>query len=219
MTVTSDKTLFQSVIKMIDALAASGNYNTIIHILSLLCLFSVLNQTPLQQQPSLPAADENAVSDNPLQKLLGSLMKTDGGSAAPGASPLSGALGAALGSPDLLGSLLPLLGNPQIKSKINPANIASVMGMINNLGGLGGLANLGGGLAAAAQAATEKNEAKPKAEKKTPEEAPAPSKQQPDENAAEKNETTPERPIAEKPPLPAGDRRPANRFLNWKTNF
>lgn len=217
MTVTSDKTLFQSVIKMMDSLSASGNYDTIVHILSLLCLFSVLNQTPMQN--TLPAANEGPAPDNPLQKLLGSLMKTDGNNASAGGNPLSSALGAALGSPDLLSSLLPLLSNPQIKSKINPANIASVMGMINNLGGLGGLANLGGALTPSpAQTNNEKNEAKVKAEKKTLEPETSFSDSS-DQQSQLPEQSTAEKPLEEKHPPAAGEKRSANRFLNWKTNF
>lgn len=225
MTVTSDKTLFQSVIHMVDSLSADGNYDAIIHILSLLCLFSVLNRPAVNQPSAIPlATGQSAAAGNPLQKLLGDLMKGGGATAGGGGgSPLSGALGAALGSPDLLMSLLPLLNNPQIKSKINPANIASVMGIINNMGGLGGLAglaNLGGNAAAGGAApGNEKNEdAKPKPEKKTPDEeasppipinTPAPASAPP----------PPEEVVDEKKPVPTPELKPANRFLKWKTNF
>lgn len=217
MTVTSDQNLFQSVIKMIDSLSTTGNYDTIIHILSLLCLFSVLNQAPAQATPLI--STNNQASGNPLQKLLGDLMKPPDGNNSNNSNPLGGALGAALSSPDLLSSLLPLLNNPQIKSKINPANIASVMGMLNNLGGMGGLGGLGalGGLAT--NPTQEKVEVKPKAEKKTPETESSISNSS--EQKSSSSETPiPEKNIEEKTPLtPNIEKKSASRFLNWKTNF
>jgi hypothetical protein len=117
---TPDKTLFQSVIKMIDSLSTTGNYDTIINVLSLLCLLSILNKNTDQISNALPTSTISQ-NDNPIQKILGELTKGGGGG---------------LGSPDMLMTLLPLLNNPQIKSKLNPTNIASVMGMINNLGNI-----------------------------------------------------------------------------------
>ncbi|WP_110956202.1 hypothetical protein [Anaerosinus massiliensis] len=182
---TSDKMLFQSVIKMIDSLSTAGNYDTIVHILSLLCLLSIsnntANQTIISSTPPM-----NQSNDNPIQKLLGDLTKGGNG----------------LGSPDMLMSLLPLLNNPQIKSKINPTSIASVMGIINNLGNV--------------TSPTKEDTIKTKSEKESPTEAPAPPspiEPKKEEVEIESNTTSPEV-VSED-----SEKKSATRFLNWKTNF
>ncbi|MDF2565825.1 MAG: hypothetical protein K0Q53_2229 [Massilibacillus sp.] len=185
---TPDKTLFQSVIKMIDSLSTTGNYDTIINVLSLLCLLSILNKNTGQVSNALPTSTISQ-NDNPIQKILGELTK--GG-------------GAGLGSPDMLMTLLPLLNNPQIKSKLNPTNIASVMGMINNLGGINPPTT-------AAKVDTSKN--KPEKEELSPDLSPiTPS--------AEKIKTENE---SKSPPTELAneesEKKSTNRFLNWKTNF
>lgn len=181
---TSDKMLFQSVIKMIDNLSTAGNYDTIVHILSLLCLLSIsnntANQTIISSTPPM-----NQSNDNPIQKLLGDLTKGSNG----------------LGSPDMLMSLLPLLNNPQIKSKINPTSIASVMGIINNLGNV---------------TSPKEDTIKTKTEKESPpEEASPPSPIEPkkEEVESESNTTSPSI-VSEE-----SEKKSATRFLNWKTNF
>lgn len=205
MTTTSDRTSFQSIIKMLDSLSSTGNYDTMINVLALLCLFSILNKGTVSQASagSIGAPAAAGAGGNPLQKILGELTKGDGGGLGGG---LGGALGAALGSPDMLMSLLPLLNNPQIKSKINPANIASVMGMINNLGGAGN------------NEKPEPAKAKPeKPEKKATvlEPTVAPPIEQTLKTAAE--------PLVAKSieaPSPEEQvKKVSNRFLNWKTNF
>lgn len=213
MTISSDKNSFQSIMRMVDSLSSTGNYDTIINILSLMCLFSVLNRNTGTQSAGAPVEAASGGGTNPLQKILGELTKGDGAGALGGAlgGPLGGALGAALGSPDMLMSLLPLLNNPQIKSKLNPANIASVMGMLNNLGGSGG----------------EKTDAqKGKVEKFEKQEKKTPNPETPD--IAPIEQPTPPPPeslipklvevkndIPEKEP----EKKPGSRFLNWKTNF
>lgn len=182
---TPDKTLFQSVIKMIDSLSTTGNYDTIINVLSLLCLLSILNKNTGQAVPaSLPSTINQ--NDNPLQKILGELTKGGGG----------------LGSPDMLMTLLPLLNNPQIKSKLNPTNIASVMGMINNLGGI----NTNN-----TKADTPKN--KPEKEEPPPD--------LPQVAPLEENIKLEDEPKSPPPELTNEDseKKSTNRFLNWKTNF
>jgi len=183
---TPDKTLFQSVIKMIDSLSTTGNYDTIINVLSLLCLLSILNknteQVAISSTPSIISQN-----DNPIQKILGELTKGGGG----------------LGSPDMLMTLLPLLNNPQIKSKLNPTNIASVMGMINNLGGI-----------------NTTNTAKVDTSKNSPEKEEASPDPLPVSPPAEKIKIEDE----SKSPSPEltnedSEKRSTNRFLNWKTNF
>jgi len=182
---TPDKTLFQSVIKMIDSLSSTGNYDTIINVLSLLCLLSILNKNTGQAVPASPPSTINQ-NDNPIQKILGELTKGGGG----------------LGSPDMLMTLLPLLNNPQIKSKLNPTNIASVMGMINNLGGI------------------NTNNTKVDTPKNKPEKEEPPPDIPQVAPLEEKNKLEDET----KSPLPEltnedSEKKSTNRFLNWKTNF
>ncbi|SFM23347.1 hypothetical protein [Pelosinus propionicus] len=121
-------TLFQSIAHMIDNVANEGTgYDTLIHLLSLLCILHILNRTqpmataPMIQNSSTIAANN---STNPLHKLLGELTKSSGVGDGGGGGP----------TPDMLMSLLPLLNNPQIKSKLNPANISSILGVLGNLG-------------------------------------------------------------------------------------
>lgn len=119
------RTLLQSITLMIDNIANEGTgYDTLINILSLLCILHILNRTqPLTTAPAAQASPAaNNSTANTLQKLLGELTK--GGSEG-GGGP----------SPDMLMTLLPLLNNPQIKSKLNPANISSILGVLGNLGG------------------------------------------------------------------------------------
>lgn len=202
MTTTSDRTSFQSIIKMLDSLSATGNYDTMINVLALLCLFSILNKNTTPQVTAVPAGAPAAAGGNPLQKILGELTKGDGGGLG---GSLGGALGAALGSPDMLMSLLPLLNNPQIKSKINPANIASVMGMINNLGGTGNNEKV------------DPPKAKPeKSEKKTS--IPEPSVSPPIEQTIATPSETLAAKVSETPAEEQG-KKVSSRFLNWKTNF
>jgi len=109
---------------MIDNIAHEGTgYDTLIHVLSLLCILNILNRTqPSTAAPIIQNSPTNNTT-NPLHKLLGELTKggADGGGGGP--------------SPDMLMTLLPLLNNPQIKSKLNPANISSILGVLGNLGG------------------------------------------------------------------------------------
>ena len=121
-----NNSLLQTVTNMIGNIANEGHgYDTLINVLSLLCLLLILNRT----KPSTAAPFSQSISpqppSNPLQKILGDLTKNTDAS---GGGP----------SPDMLMSLLPLLNNPQVKSKLNPANISSILGMLGNLGGGGG---------------------------------------------------------------------------------
>lgn len=106
--------LLNSVVRMVEAAVNDGaGYDTLIHVLSLLCLVSILNHGHTRGAQAAPAGGAN-----PLHKLLGDLTKGDGGG---------------LG-PDALVSLLPLLNSPQLKNKLNPATIGAVMGLLNNMG-------------------------------------------------------------------------------------
>ena len=132
-------TLLRSVTRMLDSAANDGTgYESLIPVLSLVCLVSILNRGQSSAAPAVPAS-----TANPLQKLLGDLGKGEGG----------------LG-PETLMSLLPLLNSPQIKSKINPTTISAVMSLLGNMGNLGG--NLGGNQG---NSGDKSEKAEPKAEK------------------------------------------------------
>ncbi len=211
----SDSNFPQAITHLVEALSASGNYEALVQILSLLCLFSISNR------PVPSSSIASAAPENPLQRLLGDLGK--GG-----------------GTPDMLSSLLPLLANPQLKSKLNPANLSSIMGMINSLaGGLKPpmMPKAANGLApsnAPAVQTTVQTTPPPKKSGDTPasvqeSETTAPSGVKNDA----KTEALPT--PSEKPPVsaptaappaetenkkePTPPVRPANRYLNWKTNF
>ncbi|GMB00601.1 hypothetical protein [Pelosinus sp. IPA-1] len=174
----SPNTMLETVTHMIDNITKEGTgYDTLVHILSLLCILHILNRT----QPSTAAPIQNspATSANPLHKLLGELTKSGEGGGGP--------------SPDMLMSLLPLLNNPQIKSKLNPANISNMLGLLNNLGG--------GNNEKAESTKTEK------VEKKDPPAAAVTSSlaESPMHNS-----------IQDPDPL---DKKDLGRSLNWKTTF
>jgi len=121
-----NNSLLQTVTHMVNNIANEGNgYDTLINVLSLLCLFLILNRTQSSAAPlshNIPQSISPTTPTNPLQKILGELTKsTDGSAGGP--------------SPDMLMSLLPLLNNPQVKSKLNPANISNILGMLSNFGG------------------------------------------------------------------------------------
>ncbi|MCE5287522.1 MAG: hypothetical protein LLG02_17000 [Pelosinus sp.] len=182
---TSDKTLINSVIRMLDTLTNdNSHYDTLIQVLALLCILSIVNRP---QQSKISATTTASTTDNPIQKILGQLTKGEDANA-----------------PDMLMSLLPLLNNPQLKSKLNPANISSVLGLINNLGG-----------------GSEKASAKPdKAEKSkieaSPSITPLPQTHAPEPTAPlTANTDTPAAAAVDQ-----GDtEKHASRSLNWKSNF
>jgi hypothetical protein len=172
-------TIMQSVTRMLNNTVNEGaDYDTLIHVLSLVCLVSILNrsQTPAAQAPAAAAP-----AGNPLTKLLGDLTKGEGGGT------------------ETLMSLLPLLNNPQIKSKLNPATLSAVFGLLNNLGDKGDK--------------SDKQEAKAeKAEEKAEARRPAPPAA-----ALTSSENLP--PQLDDPEAPEGERRNIGRYLNWKSNF
>jgi hypothetical protein len=181
-----NKSLLQTILTMIDTMAHEGNgYDNLINILSLLCLTSILSRLqPPTTAPTLQSSQSPTASNaatNPLQKILGDLTKNMDGS---GGGP----------SPDMLMSLLPLLNNPQVKSKLNPANISNILGLMNNFGG-------------------STNNEKPdtsKHEKAEKKESPAAA-------------VTPALADQPPPPTPSDakdqDKKDLGRSLNWKTNF
>lgn len=185
---TPDKTLIQTATRMLDAALNDGaGYDNIINLLALLCMLSILNRNqPIQQTiPSVPA--------NPLQKLLGDLSKGEGGGP----------------SPDALMSLLPLLNNPQIKSKLNPSTMGAIFSLLNNMGN-----------------SSEKGDTKEKADIKH-EKQEKQEKSQPKPEQAEPKNDLPAAAIAqsesqaEKPDDAAleAEKRQYGRYLNWKSSF
>lgn len=177
---TTDKSLLQTILSLLDVLSSHKTEGqSWIHLLSLLCIFTILNQP----SPSPAAASPSA---NPLQKLLGDLVKGAG-------SGGGGAIGA--GGADTLLSLLPLLNNPQLKSKLNPANIAAVMNIVQNLTG------------SAPPSANKPTASAPAAEPQAASIAPA------------AEPPTPVPPAAPPPAPPKPNPSPNGRYLDWKSSF
>lgn len=185
---SSNRSLLQTIITMIDTLIHEGNgYDTLINILSLLCLLSILNRLQPPALPPISQTSQPTATTNPLQKILGDLTKGMDGSGSGGPSP------------DMLMSLLPLLNNPQVKSKLNPANISNILGLMNNLGGTSGNDKP----ESPKPEKTEKNEKK---EKKEPPAAVTPSLTEQPTHASNIDSNDP-------------DKKDLGRSLNWKTNF
>lgn len=176
---TPDKSLLQVVSRVIETLTTdSRSYDTLISVLSLICLVSILNRN--QSQSSQTTAP---MTGNPLQKILGELTKGDGGGGP---------------SPDMLMSLLPLINSPQLKSKLNPSNIATIMSLVNSLGGSG----------------TDKSESiKPEKASQKPETRPSETPAAAVTASADINNEK------QNPELEDGDKKGLGRYLNWKTNF
>jgi hypothetical protein len=113
--VERSSSLMQSVARMVEKAVNDGTgYEQLVPVLSLICLVSILGQG----QPRAAQAAAPATPVSPLQKLIGDLAKGDGGGV----------------GPDTLVTLLPLLNNPQIKSKLNPATIGAIMSLLSNMG-------------------------------------------------------------------------------------
>lgn len=172
--------VMQTMTRIINSAAANtADNDTLITLLSLTCLFSILNRN--QSKVVVQNATTNP-SSNPLQRVLSEITKGDENGP----------------SPDLLMSLLPLLNSPQIKSKINPTNIATLFGLLNGLSG--------------DKTESKKNTNKVQnlnEHKETKEEAVI----SPDSETPEQEETVvlqPEHPESEK-------KTPSH--LNWKSNF
>jgi len=185
---TPDKSLLQSITRIVDSIASEGlGYDHLINILSLLCIITILNRnlTPAGQYAAQPTAASSA--GNPLQRLLSELTKSDGGGGGP--------------SPDTLMSLLPLLNSPQLKSKLNPSNMATILGLINSLGGSG--------------SSSEKHEPT-KQEKQEKTETKSDSKK--DAPAAAVTESMPTTEKIETD-LENQEKKSLGRYLNWKTSF
>lgn len=110
--------LMQVIVRLIYNCITEGtnNYTTIIDILALVCLVSILSRHT-STTIATPANQSITQQTNPLQKVLGELSK--------GESP----------GPESLMSLLPLLNSPQVKSKLNPSTISTLLGLMSGIGG------------------------------------------------------------------------------------
>ncbi|MBP2634112.1 MAG: hypothetical protein H6Q72_19 [Firmicutes bacterium] len=190
---TGSSSLLNSVTRLLESsLTANTGLDNIITVLSLLCLFSILSRNtaakdPVQVQP--------AASTNPLHKLLGDLSKSSDG-------------GGGGFSPDTLMALLPLLNNPQLKSKLNPNAIGTVMGLINNLGG------------------GNPSPEKPKPETKTDHsvedvnQPTEPPPTPPSPNVVQQNQTSNSPSVHANEPMDEDtENKNYGRYLNWKNNF
>lgn len=120
------------------------NSETLVEILTLLCLISLFQRHTKPSEPE-PAQPSPAPTQPGIPKVLTDLLKSTGNS---DQGP----------SPDLMMSLLPLLNSPQVKQKLNPANITSLLGLLQGLGN-GNSSN----------SAPEKNEASTKEASNQPE--------------------------------------------------
>lgn len=190
---TGSSSLLNSVTRLLESsFTTNTGLDSIITVLSLLCLFSIMNRNhtakePVQVQP--------AASTNPLHKLLGDLAKSSDG-------------GGGGFSPDTLMALLPLLNNPQLKSKLNPNTIGTVMGLINNLGG--------GSSAPEKTKPETKNDHSVEDNKQTKEPPPA----SPAPNIMQQEQTTNSPPAHVNEPLEEdAENKNYGRYLNWKNNF
>ncbi|MDU4962252.1 MAG: hypothetical protein E6X17_16470 [Sporomusaceae bacterium] len=114
-TADTSGSLWNSLLRITEKLVSDGGHATLINILALFCLISILQRNG--NTGSVAAAPSTAGG---LGKLLTDLTKGDGTAGA---------------SSDALLSLLPLLNSPQMKSKLNPTTIATVLGLLNSMGG------------------------------------------------------------------------------------
>lgn len=178
------KTFLQTTMRLIDSLSRDNvGYDNIINVLSLICLISILNRG--NSNSSQQATSNSNSNSNPLQKILGELTKNDhSGSGGP--------------SPDMLMSLLPLLNNPQLKSKLTPANLAAVLSLVNNLGGSG----------SDKQEHTKSEKAQPKPDSNPESPAAAITSAAIPDSAQESADGTED-----------NDKKGLGRYLNWKTSF
>lgn len=161
--------LLNTVIRVIEKMVNDGaSSDALINILTLFCLFSILQRHTRSGAATVPTPAGG------LGKLLGDLSKTDGAGS----------------SSDALMTLLPLLNSPQVKSKLNPTTIATVLGLLGSMG------------------SAEKSE-NPKQEKSESKGEPKAFPVMPE------TEETP--PIITNEP--AEKKAVNNRYLNWKSSF
>jgi hypothetical protein len=176
--------LLQAVTRMVEAAANDGTgYDSLVPVLSLICLVSILGHGQPRAVQAAPATGAGS-----LQKLLGDLTKGDGGG---------------LG-PEALVSILPLLNSPQVKSKLNPATIAAIMGLLNNMGDKGDKSET-----VKQEPAKQSGDKSEKMEEKKPI-PPTAATVTSLEALAERQETL---------EPSEGDKKGLGRYLNWKSNF
>ncbi|MDT8900985.1 hypothetical protein [Anaeroselena agilis] len=177
--------LLQSVARMIDAAVNDGaGYESLIPVLSLICLVSILGHGQQRAAQASPAPGANA---NPLHKLLGDLTKGEGGG---------------LG-PEALVSLLPLLNSPQVKSKLNPATIGTIMGLLNNMGDKGEQSK---------QESAKQDKTADKGDKGEEKRVVPPTAATMTSTEAPDDRQIP-------PETGEGDKKGPGRYLNWKSTF
>jgi hypothetical protein len=175
---------------MLESAVTDGKgYEPLIDLLSLLCLMTIVTRPQGQMSARPTASASNAQptpsstatpeADNSLQKTLAELLKNVN---------VGGTSGGA--GPDTLMSLLPLLNNPQIKSKMNPTNMATIMSLLSNLG----------------SGSSDSKKADQAPPQQAPEAAAPP--------AATSNQASPPFDL---PPEESDSK--SSRYLNWKTNF
>lgn len=174
--------LIPTITRLVDtSINEEAGLDNLVTILSLLCLICVF--TRHHSAPSHTYTPKEAANTNPINKLIGDLMKGDSASA--GGNPQ-----------EALMSLLPLLNNPQLKSKLNPSTIASVLGLLNNFGGSSS-EKQDGQKERPKEKSAEKSKESPKVETDLPSE----------EDFTQKNDSNEQ------------EGKSLGRYLNWKTNF
>ena len=196
---TTDRSLLQTILSLLDVLSSHKTEGrSWIHLLSLLCIFTILNQS--DQPPA--SASSSTLSANPLQKLLGDLTK--------GVSQNGG-----LGGADTLLSLLPLLNNPQITSTLNPNNIAAMMNLVQNLAGTAPSSPTKGTVPEPQSAPVAVSPTAPPSTASTPSLFKAPPASPP----PPAQPTPPPSPTTSTPETPTSTPAPTNRYLDWKSSF
>jgi hypothetical protein len=178
--------LISTITRLIDNNINEGaDLDNLVTVLSLLCLICVFTR-----QHGVPMAShtpKDTGTANPVNKIISDLMK--------GGNPLAGGAPGGAGGMDALMSLLPLLNNPQLKSKLNPSTISSVLGMLNDLGG----------------SPPEKQDSSKEPPTQKAKEASKEEKQAVEEDFSKTNNHNNDDDEQENKSL--------GRYLNWKTNF
>lgn len=176
------------ILRIMEDIATDTNrQDSWVTIIALLCLFCIISRQP--RQPAIAAQAPAAALANPLHKLLGELVKGDGGAA----------------TPDLLVSLLPLLNSPQLKNKLTSGNLSTILGLVNQVS------------AGSREPERSNAEADAPAEKKSleiaTESAAAAITQLPPPTLA------PQDSLLETKNNLLSANKPAERYLNWKRSF
>lgn len=176
-------------------------YDDLITILSLACLLTILHRVSDNTVQALPHPATPPANPN-LQKLLTDLLKGDGGH----------------NTAEALMALLPLLSNPQVKSKLNPTTLASLLSLLNNVN----LDKSSEKENKKEEKTAYKQEAKENKKADAPETAPAPAIENTPASdsvttvtAAAAGTTQTASEGEQTPPVKRG----MGKYLNWKNNF